>query len=131
VLLVKLRHLDGWSAARRTNAAYYTDAFTDLPDVVTPHTDPANEHIFNQYTLRVPRRDALLDHLRTRGVGHSVYYPLSLHQQPCFAYLGYSEGEFPESERAAREVVSLPVFPELTAVQRDEVVAGVRTFFGR
>lgn len=131
VLLVKLGRLEGWSAARRANAAYYDAAFADLPDVVTPYTDPANQHIFNQYTLRVPRRDALLEHLRARGVGHAVYYPLSLHQQPCFAYLGYREGQFPESERAAREVVSLPVFPELTAAQRDEVVAGVRSFFGR
>lgn len=130
VLLVKLRHLESWSAARRANAAYYTAAFADVPDVVTPYTDPANEHIFNQYTLRVPRRDALLEHLTARGIGHSVYYPLSLHMQPCFAYLGYREGAFPESERAAREVLSLPIYPELTAAQRDQVVAAVRAFFG-
>ena len=131
VLLVKLRYLQDWSAARRANAAYYTAAFADLPEVVTPYVDPMNEHIFNQYTLRVPSRDALLEHLKAQGIGHSVYYPLPLHLQPCFSYLGYREGAFPESERAAREVVSLPVFPELTVAQRDEVVARVRGFFGR
>jgi dTDP-4-amino-4,6-dideoxygalactose transaminase len=129
VLLVKLAHLERWSAARRANAAYYTAALADIPAIVTPCTDPANEHIFNQYTVRVPRRDALMEHLRARGIGHAVYYPLPLHLQPCFAYLGYREGAFPESERAAREVISLPVYPELTAPQRDEVVAAVRAFY--
>jgi dTDP-4-amino-4,6-dideoxygalactose transaminase len=131
VLRVKLNHLAAWSEARRKNAAYYSQAFSDVTDVVTPYTDPVSEHIFNQYTIRVPRRDALQAHLKSRGVGHSVYYPLALHLQPCFAYLGYKEGAFPESERASKEVLSLPVFPELSAAQRDEVVAAVRSFFSR
>ncbi len=131
VLLAKLPHLASWSAARRANAAYYDQAFSDLADVVTPYIDPANTSIYNQYTLRVPNRDGLQEYLKARGVGNSVYYPLPLHLQPCFAYLGYQEGAFPESERAAREVISLPVFPELTVAQRDEVVVAVRAFFGR
>ncbi len=131
VLLAKLPHLAAWSEARRANAAYYSQAFADLPDVVTPYIEPVSESIFNQYTLRVPRRDELKAHLAARGIGHSVYYPLPLHLQPCFEYLGYKAGACPEAERAAQEVISLPVFPELTAAQRDEVVAGVRAFFGK
>lgn len=131
VLSAKLPHLAAWSDARRVNAAFYTSAFGDLDAVVTPFIDPANESIFNQYTIRVPRREALKEHLKAKGIGHSVYYPLPLHLQPCFAYLGYTSGAFPESERAANEVLSLPVYPELTGAQRDEVVAAVRGFFGR
>ena len=134
VLSAKLPHLAGWSAKRRENAAYYDAAFADLGDLgdlTTPYIDPANESIFNQYTIRLERRDALKDHLKAKGVGHSVYYPLPLHLQPCFAYLGYKEGSCPESEKASHEVVSLPVFPELTRAQLDEVVVGVRSFFGK
>ncbi len=131
VLLAKLPHLAAWSQARRDNAAFYTQAFADIADIVPPYIDPANESIYNQYTIRVAKRDALKDHLKAKGIGHSVYYPLPLHLQPCFAYLGYKEGACPEAEKAAKEVVSLPVFPELTAAQRDEVVAAVRSFFGK
>ncbi|MEA3247684.1 MAG: DegT/DnrJ/EryC1/StrS family aminotransferase [Gemmatimonadota bacterium] len=131
VLHAKLPHLAAWSAKRRENAAYYTAAFADVADVVTPTVDPANESIFNQYTIRVPRRDALKEHLAAKGIGHSVYYPLPLHQQECFAYLGYKAGAFPESERASAEVLSLPIYPELTRAQLDEVVSAVRGFFGR
>ncbi len=131
VLRAKLPHLESWSAARRRNAAYYDAAFADLPEVVTPYIDPANTSIYNQYTIRVPQRDALQAHLKDRGIGCSVYYPLPLHLQPCFAYLGYQHGQCPESERAALEVLSLPVFPELTTVQLDEVIGAVRAFFGR
>lgn len=131
VLRAKLPHLDGWSAARRKNAAYYDAAFADLADVTTPWVDPANTSIYNQYTIRVPQRDALQAHLKTLGIGSNVYYPLPLHRQPCFAYLGYQEGQCPESERAATEVLSLPIYPELTPAQLDEVIAAVRGFFGR
>jgi dTDP-4-amino-4,6-dideoxygalactose transaminase len=131
VLSAKLPHLAGWSAKRRENAAYYNAAFADLADVTTPYVDPANESIFNQYTIRVPQRDKFKEHLAAKGIGHSVYYPLPLHLQPCFAYLGYKTGSCPESERAANEVVSLPIFPELTRAQLDEVIAAVRGFFGR
>ena len=98
---------------------------------MTPFVAPENESIFNQYTLRVAggKRDALQAFLKERGVGTSIYYPLPLHLQPCFAYLGYREGQLPESERASKEVLSLPIFPELSRAQLDEVVAGVQAFF--
>ena len=131
VLLAKLPHLEQWSAARRRNAAYYDVAFAGLSEVKTPSVDPQNVSIYNQYTLRVERRDELQSHLKSRGIGHSVYYPLPLHLQPCFAYLGHREGAYPESERAAKEVVSLPIYPELTEGQLDEVVGAVRGFYGR
>ncbi|MEO7510234.1 MAG: DegT/DnrJ/EryC1/StrS family aminotransferase, partial [Gemmatimonadaceae bacterium] len=131
VLAAKLPHLSHWSAGRRANAAYYDSAFADVPEIATPYIDPANESIFNQYTIRVEKRDALQAHLKATGIGSAVYYPLPLHLQPCFEYLGYKAGQFPESERAAREVLSLPVFPELTSSQLDEVIGTVRAFFGR
>ncbi|HEV7992601.1 MAG TPA: DegT/DnrJ/EryC1/StrS family aminotransferase [Gemmatimonadaceae bacterium] len=130
VLSAKLPHLAGWSAKRRENAAYYDSAFADVTDVRTPYVSAENESIFNQYTIRVPRRDELQAFLKARGIGSSIYYPLPLHLQPCFAYLGYKAGQCPESERAAHEVLSLPIFPELTRAQLDEVIAGVRAFFG-
>src|SRR5437667_3791380 len=114
VLGAKLTHLEKWSEARRKNAEYYNKAFADLSDVRTPTVDGQNESIYNQYTLRVMNRDGLQVHLKTAGIGNSVYYPLPLHLQPCFAYLGYKKGAFPESEKAAGEVLSLPVYPELT-----------------
>ena len=131
VLGAKLPHLAAWSAKRRENAAYYDAAFADVPEVRTPYIDPANESIYNQYTLRAERRDALQEQLKGQGIGTSIYYPLPLHLQPCFAYLGYREGQCPEAERASREVLSLPIFPELTRAQLDEVIAAVRAFYGR
>jgi dTDP-4-amino-4,6-dideoxygalactose transaminase len=131
VLSAKLPHLEAWSAARRNNAELYNQAFADLDGVRTPVIDPKNVSIYNQYTLRAERRDELQAFLKARGIGNSVYYPLPLHLQPCFAYLGYEDGDFPESERAAKEVVSLPVYPELSDSQRDEVVSTVRAFYGR
>jgi dTDP-4-amino-4,6-dideoxygalactose transaminase len=130
VLGAKLVHLEKWSAARRKNAEYYNKAFADLSGVRTPTVEAANESIYNQYTLRVMKRDALQAHLKSAGIGNSVYYPLPLHLQPCFAYLGYKKGAFPESEKAANEVLSLPVYPELTQSQLDEVIGAVRGFYG-
>ncbi len=131
VLRAKLPHLESWSAARRRNAAHYDAAFAGLADVITPYVDPANTSIYNQYTIRVTERDALQAHLKERAIGSNVYYPLPLHLQPCFAYLGYREGQCPEAEKAAKEVLSLPVFPELTTAQLDEVIEAVRSFFAR
>jgi len=99
--------------------------------VRTPRIDPDNESIFNQYTLRVDHRDALQACLKAKEIGSAIYYPLPLHLQPCFEYLGYREGTCPESERAAREVISLPIYPELTRAQLDEVVATIRAFYGQ
>jgi dTDP-4-amino-4,6-dideoxygalactose transaminase len=131
VLSAKLPHLAQWSAKRRSNAKFYDAAFADLSDVTTPYVDPANESIYNQYTLRVDRRDDLQNHLKSRGIGSAIYYPLPLHLQPCFAYLGYKQGSCPEAERAAREVLSIPIYPELTEGQMTEVVDAVRSFYGR
>ena len=129
VLLAKLPHLAAWSAARRGHAAYYAEGLAGLAQVRTPVTDPANEHIFHQYTLRVERRDQLQAHLKAKGIGTAIYYPVPLHRQPCFAHLGYREGSLPEAERAAREVISLPVYPELTPAQLDYVIDAIRGFY--
>jgi dTDP-4-amino-4,6-dideoxygalactose transaminase len=132
VLRVKLPHLESWSEARRAKANRYDEAFSDLEGIGTPVVRPGNTSIFNQYTVRVSggRRDALRDYLAERGVGSAVYYPVPLHLQECFAHLGYREGDFPEAERACREVLSLPVYPEMREEQREHVVASVRAFFG-
>jgi dTDP-4-amino-4,6-dideoxygalactose transaminase len=106
----------------------YDAALAGLPGVRTPFVDPVNEHIFHQYTVRVERRDALRQHLSGRGVGCAVYYPTPLHLQPCFSALGYRPGRLPRAECAAREVLSLPVYPELAATQQDEVIAALRSF---
>jgi dTDP-4-amino-4,6-dideoxygalactose transaminase len=129
VLLTKLAHLEEWSSRRRHRAAYYSDAFADLDEVVPPVTDPANEHIFHQYTIRAPRRDELKQHLLDSGIGCAVYYPKALHLQPCFAALGYGEGAFPESERACAEVLSLPVYPELSRAQQNVVIETIVEFY--
>src|SRR3954470_19061126 len=136
VLSAKLPHLQAWSAGRRANAAHYDAALASLADrgvLTRPYVAPENESIFNQYTIRVAdgRRDALQSFLKDRGIGTSIYTPLPLHLQPCFAYLGYREGQCPESERAAREVLSLPIFPELTRAQLDEVASGINAFFAK
>jgi dTDP-4-amino-4,6-dideoxygalactose transaminase len=129
VLLVKLPHLAEWSARRRDHAAYYGDALADLGAVRTPRLAAGNEHIFHQYTLRAERRDALQAHLKAHGIGSAVYYPVPLHRQPCFADLGYAEGSLPNAERAATEVLSLPVYPELTHAQLDYVIDAIRAFY--
>jgi dTDP-4-amino-4,6-dideoxygalactose transaminase len=131
ILSAKLPMLSSWSAARRKNAAYYNAAFADVEGVRTPTIDPANESIYNQYTLRAARREDLQAHLKEKGIGSAIYYPLSLHLQPCFEYLGYERGAYPESEKATREVISLPVYPELQQSQLDEVIEAVRGFYGR
>ena len=130
VLEAKLPHLADWSSKRREHAMYYDRAFADVPEVRTPTIDAGNESIYNQYTIRADRRDGLQAHLKGKGIGSAIYYPLPLHLQPCFQYLGYRVGSCPESERAAREVLSLPVYPELTRAQQDEVIGGVRSFYG-
>jgi dTDP-4-amino-4,6-dideoxygalactose transaminase len=129
ILLAKLPHLGAWTAARRARAARYDGLLAGVSGVCPPKVDPANEHIFHQYTVRADRRDALVEHLRARGIGCAVYYPLGLHRQPCFAHLGYGEGSLPATEAASREVVSLPIYPELTDAQQDAVVAAIREFY--
>lgn len=128
VLLTKLPFLAQWSAARRARAERYRAALAGVPGVEVPITARGNEHIYHQYTLRTPAREALRRHLTARGIGTAVYYPLALHQQPCFASLGIPAGSLPAAERAAAEVLSLPVFPELTDAEQDRVIEAIHTF---
>ncbi len=129
VLLAKLPHLEGWSRVHGERARYYTEAFSGHPDICPPAIDPANEHIFHQYTIRVPRRDELHAHLKASGIGSAIYYPLALHLQPCFAHLGYTRGRLPATEAAMDSVISLPIYPELTREQQDAVIAAVLGFY--
>jgi len=135
VLNVKLPHLDEWSAGRRARAAFYREAFTarslpiTLPAEVYADSGVTNHHIYNQFIIRVPDRESLRTHLTKAGVATEIYYPLSLHMQECFAYLGHREGDFPESERAARETLALPIFPELTEDQQSYVIAQIAAFY--
>jgi len=132
VLRVKLKYLDAWTEGRRRNAAYYDAAFGAAKldgRFATPVEIPGGRHIFNQYIVRAQRRDELKKFLGERNVGTEIYYPVPLHQQQCFAYLGYRTGDFPESERAALETLALPIFPELTEPQLAHVVAAVRDFY--
>jgi len=133
VLRVKLPHLDSWSVARQRNAQQYELMFGDaglLEEIGLPFVRSGARHIFHQYVIRVrDRRDALRDHLRERGVGTDIYYPQPLHLQECFSYLGYRQSDFPVAERAAKETLALPNFPELTPEQQDYVVSSIREFF--
>ncbi len=131
VLLAKLPHLGVWSAARRDHARYYDVALAEVAEVRTPVVGADSESIYNQYTIRAERRDELQAFLKAAGIGSKIYYPLPLHLQPCFAYLDYRSGRFPESERAAKEVLSLPIYPELALSQQDETTEAIRRFFGR
>lgn len=126
VLSAKLPYLEEWTEARRRNAAHYDVAFADLEGVVAPIVADGNQHVYNQYTIRVADRNGVRARLQERGVGSGVYYPVPLHLQECFAGLGYGRGDLPASERAAEEVLSLPIYPELTTAQLDAVVEGVR-----
>jgi len=132
VLRVKLKYLDGWTEARQRNAAHYDAAFAAarLAKVITPRASVKGRHIFNQYVVRVENRDALRMHLTERSIGTEIYYPVPLHLQGCFAYLGHRAGDFPESERAAAETLALPIYPELSTAQLDHVVASVVEFYG-
>ena len=129
VLSAKLPYLEGWSEKRRENARFYDDRLRGSEGLALPVTAPGNTHVFNQYTVRTARRDALQEHLEACGVGTGIYYPVPLHLQECFVALGYKAGSLPESERAAREVLSLPIYPELSAPELEHVAASVTTFF--
>jgi dTDP-4-amino-4,6-dideoxygalactose transaminase len=136
VLHVKLAHLAKWTAARREHAAHYRRLFRDrgLEDRVglpeAPPDDAARvRHIYNQFVVRVPRREALREHLTERGIGTEIYYPVPFHMQECFRELGYRQGDFPEAERAARETLALPIYPELSSDQQAYVVDTIYEFF--
>lgn len=139
ILAVKLLHLDDWSAARRSVADFYRDEFTRLrlTNHITLPAEPyrrhglVNHHIYHQYVIRTPQRDALQAYLTKKEIGSAIYYPLGLHQQPCFSYLGYHDGDFPGTERAARETIALPMYSELTRDAQRYVVGAIAEFVGR
>ena len=130
-LRVKLRRLDGWHQGRRANAAWYDQRLGSLEEVETPVIDDRARSVYNQYTIRAADRDGLLEHLRAADIGCSVYYPVPLHLQECFAPLGYGEGDFPVTEKACREVISIPVFGELTEDELEEVAGAIEAFYGK
>jgi dTDP-4-amino-4,6-dideoxygalactose transaminase len=138
VLSVKLPHLDSWGAGRRERAAFYRRAFAQhgLERILTLPIEPwsqsglANHHIYNQFIVRAPRRDELRTFLKESGIGSEIYYPLPLHLQECFRSLGYSDGDFPQAERAALETIALPIFPELIEQQQEYVASKVAEFYG-
>jgi dTDP-4-amino-4,6-dideoxygalactose transaminase len=133
VLRVKLPHLDAWHEARRQNAERYRKLFAQLDCVrdgrVRLPEESGGRHIYNQFVLRAERRDALKSHLQEQGIGSEIYYPLPLHLQACFADLGHSVGDFPESERAAAETLAIPIFPELREDEAQAVVAAIDGFY--
>src|SRR6267143_134156 len=138
ILKVKLPHLDRWSAARREAAKFYTSEFrrVGLDETIKLPVEPyagsglTNHHIYHQYVIRSPRRDELREHLSKREIETAIYYPLALHEQPCFEYLGYKAGDFPEAERAARETLALPIYPEIPREAQQYVVNCIAEFFG-
>ena len=132
VLSIKLRHLDAWTEGRQRNAGIYRELFQHAGlggKVVTPLAVAGGRNIYNQFVIRVERRDALREHLAKNGVGTEIYYPVPLHVQKCFDYLGYKAGDCPESERAAAETLAVPIFPELTRAQLEYVVQTIAGFY--
>ena len=125
ILRVKLRHLDAWGAARRDKAASYDRLLSRVPGVVTPAVSPWAKHVYHQYTIRLPQRDHVQEVLAGQGIPSTVYYPTPMHLQPIYSSLGYKRGDLPESERAAAEVLSLPIYPELTENQIARVAAAL------
>ena len=138
ILAVKLPHLESWSAARRDAADFYRAEFerTGLVKKVVLPAEPyrnrglTNHHIYHQYVIRTPRRDALREHLAKREIDTAIYYPLGLHEQKAFSYLGYKKGDFPETERATRETLALPIYPEITHEAQRYLVNAIVEFFG-
>jgi dTDP-4-amino-4,6-dideoxygalactose transaminase len=128
ILRVKLRHLPNWQRARQANAAEYTRLLNQIPGVMPPIAPEGFEHVFHQYTIRVEKRDALQTFLSERKIGSTVYYPYPLHLQPLYASLGHKPGDFPHSERAAQEVLSLPMYPELRKGQIARVAETIAEF---
>jgi dTDP-4-amino-4,6-dideoxygalactose transaminase len=121
VLSVKLKYLDAWHAARRGHAAIYDRLLAKSGKIATPYVEKSNWSIYNQYVVRVPGRDQVKQTLTDKGIGSAIYYPIPLHLQECFNYLGHREGDFPESEKACRDVLALPIYPELAEKEIEHV----------
>ncbi len=129
VLLVKLRSLPSWSEARRRNADYYYEHLKDVHQITLPVIHEKAESIFNQFTIKAEKRDELLTFLRSKDIGCAIYYPLSLHLQECFSYLHHKKGDFPITEQLTEEVISIPVFSEITKEQQDYVISAIKEFY--
>jgi dTDP-4-amino-4,6-dideoxygalactose transaminase len=131
VLRVKAPHLAGWTEGRRRNAERYRGLFRAAGldgAIALPQEPPDRLHIFNQFVIRSPERDALKRHLDEQGIGNEIYYPVPFHLQPCFAHLGYRRGAFPHAERAADDSLAIPIYGELTAAQQEAVVSSIGQF---
>ncbi len=126
VLNVKLQYLTEWNEQRRANARYYTQHFSAMPEVTVPEEALGNYHVYHQYVIRLPRRDEARKLFQERGIGCGVFYPLPLHRQDCFKPYGCEKAQCPEADRASREVLALPIVPELTPEHLDEVIAAVK-----
>ena len=132
VLLVKLPHLNSWAAGRQKNAALYEKLFAEaglLEYIMPPVKRPDRNHVYNQFVIRAKNRDALKEHLTQSGIGTAIYYPLCLHLQDCFKFLGGKQGDYPEAEKASQETLALPVFPELLPQQIEYVVEQIAIFY--
>jgi dTDP-4-amino-4,6-dideoxygalactose transaminase len=130
ILSVKLKYLDDWTKKRREHAEVYNSAFKDL-DMITPKAESFNYHIYNQYTIAVKNRDELKNYLKEKQIGHDTYYPVPLHLQECYKFLGYKKGDLSVSEKKAEEVVSIPIYPELTEEEQDYVISTIKEFVTR
>lgn len=128
ILSVKLRYLDQWTEGRRKNADFYNQAFADLP-LKTPTENEGNYHIYNQYTIATDQRDKLFEFLQSKNIGCAIYYPVPLHAQKCYAYLGNKDDDFPVACKASKEVVSIPIFPDLNEDEKNYVVECITGFF--
>jgi dTDP-4-amino-4,6-dideoxygalactose transaminase len=139
ILRVKLKHLDEWQKKRRERAEYYNrkisqtglekEGLVKPPSAIYKDRGVSNDHTFHQYVIRAQKRDQLQAHLKEKGIGTSIFYPLPLHRQKCFSYLGYKKGDFPVSEKASKEVLALPIYPELSPEQQDWVVTSIKEFY--
>jgi dTDP-4-amino-4,6-dideoxygalactose transaminase len=137
ILAVKLPYLEKWAAARRAAGDFYAAEFAraELTERITMPAEPyrerglTNHHVYHQYVIRTPMRDALREHLGKREIETAIYYPLGLHEQKCFTYLGYKKGDFPETERAARETLALPIYPEISRESQRYVVDAIAEFY--
>ncbi len=125
VLRIKLKHLDTWTDLRKEHALLYNKSFKDT-QIRAPFVQGCNSHVYNQYVIRVKRREQLMNCIKENGIGTAIYYPIPLHLQECYKHLGYKQGDFPESEQAAKEVLSLPIFPELSNQQQGHVIKAIK-----
>jgi len=139
ILRVKLKYLESWQQKRKEKASYYDSVFKEsglgeegliqIPETLYKDRGVKSYHVYHQYVIRSKKRDRLKEFLQEKGVATAIYYPLPLHQQKCFSYLGYKEGDFPVAEEAAREVLALPIYPELTSDQQDFIVSSIQSFY--